>query len=219
MRHSFTLLSVALLATPCAIAQRQTWTVPSGLFPSLQAAVDSPLVAAGDILLLSPGNHGSVTTSKPLLVFGDATTFVAHAVIHDIPAGKEFVLSGMRFYDQTTTTIAGIEVTNSPGRVLVDGASTHVPGSFPQFELRRLVAAAGCADIEVANVTSLGAAVYFASCNATVRGCRLVPAFTNPSADTSSAFTAHQSVVEVVDTSIAARPYTQPSPAARIIDG
>jgi len=92
-------------------------------------------------------------------------------------------------------------------------------GSFPQYELRNILATAGCTDVELANVRTPGAAAYFADSRATVRNCILAPAPTNPGIDASSALTAHQSTVEIVDTSVVARPYTSNAPAARIIDG
>jgi hypothetical protein len=219
------LLTAWLLTATAVVAQRTVWNIdPIGAsgarFPSLQAAADSPLIAPGDILVLLPGNHGPLVTSKPLVLLGDATTFVVHAVISDIPSGSEFVIRGVRFFDPTTSTpVADIEARLCAGRIVVDGAAQYVPGSFPQFELRRLVAAAGCADIEVANVTDPGAGVYFAACSATVRGCQLVPASTNPGIDSFSPLTAHQSTVEIVDTVVIGRPYTSNSPGARLIDG
>lgn len=153
------------------------------------------------------------------MLLGDASSVVVHAVIRDIPVGSEFVIGGIRFYDPSIANIACIEVPNSGGMILIDGASAYVPSSGPQFELRLLVAAADCADIEVANITLSGAGVYFGACNATVRNCRLEPALTNPGSFMTSTFNAHQSIVEVVDSRIVARRYTAFSPSARIIVG
>ncbi|MEZ5965885.1 MAG: hypothetical protein R3F56_18765 [Planctomycetota bacterium] len=53
------------------MAQRQTWIVGSGGFPTLQAAFDAPQVADGDLVVVRPGTYAGAVLTKGLLVRGD----------------------------------------------------------------------------------------------------------------------------------------------------
>jgi hypothetical protein len=62
---------LTLLSSAPAVFGQTTWTVaPSGPadFPSVAAAL--PVVAAGDVLLIAPGDYGSVTITKSLTLLG-----------------------------------------------------------------------------------------------------------------------------------------------------
>jgi hypothetical protein len=222
--HVPTFVSILCFAASSAFAQRSVWNLdPTGAngahFTSLQAAADSPLVAPGDILVLAPGSYGTLDTSKPLVVLGVPNAVVVHMAIHDIATGSEFVIRGVSFYDPATASFAYVEAVHCAGRIVVADAALVPTGSFPQYELRKILATAGCADVELADVQTVGAAAYFADSRTTVRHCILWPASTNPGIEASSALTAHQSTVEIVDTQVRARPYTSNAPGARIIDG
>jgi hypothetical protein len=153
----------------------------------LQAAADSALVAPGDILVLAPGSYGSLDTSKPLVVLGVLSAVIVHMAIHDIAVGSEFVIRGASFYDPAAASFAYVEAIHCTGRIVVAQAALASHGSFPQFELRNILATADCADVELADVQTAGAAAYFASSNATVRHCTLAPASANPGLESSSA--------------------------------
>src|SRR5262249_41874432 len=146
---------ILCLAASSAVAQRNLWNLdPTGAnsanFTSLQAAADSPFVAPGDILVLAPGSYGPLDTAKPLVVDGPANAVVVHVAIHDIASGSEFVIRGVSFYDPASASFAYVEAVHCAGRIVVADAALVPTGSFPQYELRNILATAGCADVELA---------------------------------------------------------------------
>lgn len=81
---------LAAAAVPSAVAAE--WRVP-GDFPTIQAAVDSPDVAAGDLILVGPGNHYGALLTKSVEIRGEDG-----AVIDDGPPHPSGMTQGFRLF-------------------------------------------------------------------------------------------------------------------------
>lgn len=79
---------LAVAAVPSALAAE--WRVP-GDFPTIQAAVESPDVAAGDLILVGPGNHAGALLTKSVEIRGEDG-----AVINDGPPHSSGKTQGFR---------------------------------------------------------------------------------------------------------------------------
>jgi hypothetical protein len=81
---------LAVAAVPSALAAE--WRVP-GDFPTIQAAVNSPDVAAGDLILVGPGNHYGALLTKSVEIRGEDG-----AVINDGPPHSSGKTEGFRLF-------------------------------------------------------------------------------------------------------------------------
>jgi hypothetical protein len=82
-------LLLTLVSTP-AVAKTAVWEVP-GDYPTIQAAVNSPSVAAGDTILVGPGNHAGALVNKSVKIKG-----LDGAVINSGPAHWSGQIMGFR---------------------------------------------------------------------------------------------------------------------------
>ena len=80
-RNAAALILVLLIATPAAA---KDWTVP-GHFPTIQAAVDSALVEAGDRIFVGPGDHAGAHVMKAVEIKGTSGARIVGGPLH--PAG------------------------------------------------------------------------------------------------------------------------------------
>lgn len=199
--HRRSIAVVALLLS-VASAQRALWVVdpangPGTHFVDLQQAADDPRVAAGDVLSLRDGVYPSLRTDKPLCVFGTPNSWLRHVHVSDIPAGAEFVIHG-GLVTFELSQLATLEFWSCAGRVVVADVAFMWPGSGVGTTLAHVLAAADCADLEVAGLVG-AERVLLGRCHATLRDCDFHQYPANPSLGGSDALVAHQSEVDVVD--------------------
>jgi len=92
----FVLVLLALLAMPSAAMAGEpgnVWYVP-GDFATIQEAIDSSDVAAGDTILVGPGNHAGATVTKAVEIKGEDG-----AIINSGPAHPSGLAQGFRLLD------------------------------------------------------------------------------------------------------------------------
>ncbi len=82
-------ISTIVLAL-CAATQAATWNVP-GNYATIQAAIDDPLVLAGDTILVGAGNHAGAFVTKLVEIKGEDG-----AVISSGPAHGSGLIMGFR---------------------------------------------------------------------------------------------------------------------------
>lgn len=73
-------VALFLVAAP-AMALAADWSVPDQ-FPTIQAAVDSPLVQAGDRVLVSPGDHAGANVLKAVEIRGVGQARIVSGPLH-----------------------------------------------------------------------------------------------------------------------------------------
>ena len=78
---------VCVSASPASAAE---WRVPAD-FPTIQSAIDSPVVAAGDRVLVGPGTFAGAVINKPLHIQGIGGAAIITGPLH--PAG---LVQGLR---------------------------------------------------------------------------------------------------------------------------
>jgi hypothetical protein len=125
--------ALVLLLVP-AVASAADWKVP-GQFPTIQAAVDSPLVAAGDRIFVSPGDHAGAQVTKAVEIRGTGNARITSGPLH--PSGKVYGF----LIGATTNGAGGDGVTITNLTFTVD---------FPVFSR-------GANDVTVSNNTILNA--------------------------------------------------------------
>jgi hypothetical protein len=84
------LVLVVLLTVPSAAMAGQTgnvWNVP-GDFATIQVAIDSPLVLAGDTIMVGPGNHEGAYVTKAVEIKGEGDAVIDSGPMH--PAGLSY---------------------------------------------------------------------------------------------------------------------------------
>jgi hypothetical protein len=84
------LVMISLFAAPAAASKKAAWNVP-GDFPTIQQAIDSPSVAAGDIIQVSSGSYAGALVSKSVTIKG-----AGHTVINSGPAHPSGMIIGFR---------------------------------------------------------------------------------------------------------------------------
>jgi hypothetical protein len=78
------LVLLALLVVPSTVMAGKSgniWHVP-GDFATIQEAIDSPDVAAGDTILVGPGNHTGALVTKPVEIRGEDGTVINNGPVH-----------------------------------------------------------------------------------------------------------------------------------------
>ena len=83
----FVLMLLALLVVPSTAMAGEpgnVWYVP-GDFATIQEAVDSPDVAAGDTILVGPGNHAGALVTKAVEIKGEGGAVINNGPVH--PSG------------------------------------------------------------------------------------------------------------------------------------
>jgi hypothetical protein len=78
------LIMVSLFTAPAAASKRAVWNVP-GDFPTIQAAIDSTDVTAGDTIQVSSGSYAGALISKPVTIRGAGRTVISSGPVH--PSG------------------------------------------------------------------------------------------------------------------------------------
>lgn len=82
------------------------WGVPRD-FPTIQAAIDSPLVDAGDRIVVGPGSHAGALVTKPVHIQGTGRATISTGPLH--PSG---MTQGFRLFDGSDgTTISHLRFT------------------------------------------------------------------------------------------------------------
>ena len=76
-------ICVAVLVL-CSTTNAATWNVP-GDFATIQEAIDSPSVIAGDTILVGPGNHAGALVTKEVEIKGEGGAVINSGPMH--PAG------------------------------------------------------------------------------------------------------------------------------------
>src|SRR5687767_880020 len=72
------LATLVLAASP---ASAKTWDVP-GDFPTIQAAIDSPSVSAGDRIQVAAGSFAGALVTKPVEIVGSEGTIISTGPVH-----------------------------------------------------------------------------------------------------------------------------------------
>jgi pectin methylesterase-like acyl-CoA thioesterase len=87
MRRLLFALSLAALVASGSVstALAAEWRVP-GDFATIQAAIDSPAVAAGDVILVGPGSHAGALVTKAVDIRGEGRAVINTGPVH--PSGK-----------------------------------------------------------------------------------------------------------------------------------
>ncbi len=133
------LLALTLLAA--------TWTVDDDVFadfPSIDAAIQSPLVVDGDILQVRAGNYGPFLLTKSLTITGPAgtgTASVGGTSVISVPGGGSIA----------NLKLLALRVTNVPARVRVASCEIGANGTAdPALDIE------GCAQVVVARTNVSG---------------------------------------------------------------
>src|SRR5262245_20355699 len=137
MLFSRFLLAAPLLAAMAPLTTAGILTVgPAGSgaqFTQIQAAINAAV--EDDVILVKPGNYQGITVQKPVRILADGTgsVTVVSAVIRDIAAGKELVLSGASFSATFLSPI--VTVSNCAGTVVLEdvliGGTSTIPSTGP----------------------------------------------------------------------------------------
>lgn len=90
-----------------AAAVAANWTVP-GQFATIQAAVDSPLVVAGDRILVSPGDHVGARVTKAVEIRGTGGARITDGPLHPF----KFVYGFLIGADDDGAGGDGVTITN-----------------------------------------------------------------------------------------------------------
>lgn len=100
------LLLFMMMVVACVPTDAQTdWAVP-GDFATIQAAIDSPSVSAGDRILVGPGNHAGALVTKGVEIKGTGGATITSGPIHGsgmsqgfrmMPGGNGATISHLRF--------------------------------------------------------------------------------------------------------------------------
>lgn len=85
-------LSMLVFAMPVTAKSGNSWHVP-GDFATIQNAVDSPAVLAGDTIVVGPGNHAGALLTKSLEIKGSGKAVINSGPLH--PAG---LVQGFRLF-------------------------------------------------------------------------------------------------------------------------
>jgi hypothetical protein len=87
MRRLLSLVAVVVLLAAGfgSAANAAEWRVP-GDFPTIKAAIDSPAVAAGDVILVGPGSHAGALVTKAVHIRGEGRAVINTGPLH--PSGK-----------------------------------------------------------------------------------------------------------------------------------
>jgi hypothetical protein len=88
------LLMLSLLATPAAASNRHgssAWNVP-GDFATIQEAIDSPDVAAGDVISVARGNFAGALVTKAVSIMGNRNTVINSGPAHGSGMSQGFRL-------------------------------------------------------------------------------------------------------------------------------
>ena len=111
-RLLFALFLAALVASgSVSTALAAEWRIP-GDFATIQAAIDSPAVAAGDVILVGPGSHAGALVTKAVDIRGEGRAVINTGPVH--PSGKTqgfrllagshgTTISHLTFSDSTTS--------------------------------------------------------------------------------------------------------------------
>ena len=113
-------LFVLILAGFCAAntATAAEWRVP-GDFATIQAAIDSPSVVAGDVILVGPGPHAGAFVTKSVEIRGEGGAVINSGPLHD--SGK---MQGFRLKAGSQgTTIS--HLTFEVGLAIINGAAVN----------------------------------------------------------------------------------------------
>jgi hypothetical protein len=116
--HSITSILVACAAPlllAAASAAQTPWTVNpagGGDFTDVQAAISSPAVLPGDILLVAPGSYVGFTLDKRLTILGNAGSPPLFFEQVTVQVSGGCTLAGLQFL--------GLRIQNSTGPVLLD---------------------------------------------------------------------------------------------------
>jgi hypothetical protein len=102
-----TILMVVVSFWHTAAAAAADWKVP-GDFPSIQSAIDSPLVEAGDRILVGPGSFAGAEINKPVHIQGVGRTTISSGPLHGSGMTQGFRLRGTA--DGTTISNLRFEV-------------------------------------------------------------------------------------------------------------
>ncbi len=97
MKASAFVVTLALASTTCLWAS--TWSVPAD-FLTIQDAIDSPDVAAGDTIVVAKGNHAGALVTKSLVIRG-----VGKATITTGPAHSSGLIMGFRLLADSDGTV------------------------------------------------------------------------------------------------------------------
>lgn len=92
-------LSMLVFPMPVMAMAGSTWQVP-GDFATIQDAVNSPAVAAGDTILVGPGNHAGALLTKSLVIKGKGKAVINSGPMH--PAGLS---QGFRLFTGSNGTV------------------------------------------------------------------------------------------------------------------
>lgn len=84
MRRLLFAVTLAALLAPGAVssARAADWRVP-GDFATIQDAIDSPAVAAGDVILVGPGPHAGALVTKAVEIRGEDGAVIVTGPLHD----------------------------------------------------------------------------------------------------------------------------------------
>lgn len=85
-------LSMLVVAMPVTAKSGNSWQVP-GDFATIQDAVNSPAVMAGDTITVGPGNHAGALLTKSLEIKGSGNAVINSGPLH--PAG---LVQGFRLF-------------------------------------------------------------------------------------------------------------------------
>ena len=103
-RATILMLVVSLWHTSAAVAA--DWSVPKD-FPTIQAAIDSPLVEDGDRILVGPGSFAGALITRPVHIQGIGRATISTGPLH--PSGMK---QGFRLFDGSDgTTISNLRFT------------------------------------------------------------------------------------------------------------
>lgn len=141
LRRSLALLPVLGLSLPSA---QTSWTVDDNGpadFNSIQAAVTSPLVAGGDVLLVEPGNYGAVSLTKEIHILGNPSGPRPSVTDIDAQNVKSFTLYWL--------DTAEIDAANVPARSRIDRCDVGIRG----------ISIDNCPEVVVTRTTSFPTAV------------------------------------------------------------
>lgn len=126
-----------------------TWTVDSfnaADFKTIQAAIDSPLVADGDTVFVQPGGYPSFTLDRRLTIVGRAGAAQVIATGQSVIDGApSFTISGLQMWNLT--------VQNVPGRGRIDDCSS---GGIDYIPFGDVVTIRNCAQIELTRTYVIG---------------------------------------------------------------
>ena len=122
-------LAFALTALATLSAANTLTVGPAGSgaqFTEIQAAIDA--AQDDDVILVMPGTYQQIVATKPLRILGDGTGTVTIAApaqgvtVRDIPAGEEFVLSGIDVIGSDGTANMEVLLFNCQGTVILHDA-------------------------------------------------------------------------------------------------